>query len=256
MTTLTARLAGLYEGGSDRAHRFRYGLLVFDVATVGYVMVTSFLPRHAWIEGIDVALGVVVLLDFLARLAISRNRAGEFLHLSTWADIAAVVSFLAPVVGEGVGFLRILRTLRLLRTYQLLDRMRADSTVFRANEDAILAGTNLAVFVFVMTGIVYATQHGSNPAIGNAVDALYFTVTSLTTTGYGDITLPGTSGRLISVAVMIFGVTLFLRLAQVLFRPPKVRFPCPECGLQRHESDAVHCKACATRLAIPDEGGD
>ena len=55
---------------------------------------------------------------------------------------------------------------------------------------------------------------------------------------------------------MIFGVTLFLRLAQVLFRPPKVRFPCPACGLQRHDSDAVHCKACGTRLAIPDEGAD
>lgn len=256
MTSLTARLAGLYEGNTDGAHRFRYGLLVFDAATVAYVVVTSFLPRYSWIEGIDVVLGLVVLLDFLARLAISRNRAQEFLHLSTWADIAAVVSFLAPVVGEGVGFLRILRTLRLLRTYQLLDRLRADSTVFRANEDAILAATNLAVFVFVMTGIVYATQHGSNPAIGNAIDALYFTVTSLTTTGYGDITLPGPTGRLISVAVMIFGVTLFLRLAQVLFRPPKVRFPCPACGLQRHDSDAIHCKACGTRLAIPDEGAD
>ena len=256
MVPFTARLAELYGGDTDRAHRFRYGLLVFDVATVGYVVVTSFLPRHAWIEAVDIALGLAVLLDFLARLAISPNRAREFRHLSTWADIAAMVSFLAPVVGEGAGFLRILRTLRLLRSYQLLDRMRTDSAFFRANEDAILAATNLAVFVFVMTGIDFTTQHGTNPAIGNAVDALYFTVTSLTTTGYGDITLPGTSGRLISVAVMIFGVTLFLRLAQVLFRPPKVRFPCPSCGLQRHDTDAVHCKACGTRLAIPDDGSD
>jgi voltage-gated potassium channel len=254
MTTLSARLSELYEGHTDRAHRFRYGLLVFDVATVGYVVVTSFLPHHAWVDRIDVVLGLAVLLDFLARLAISPHRGREFRHLSTWADLAALISFLGPVVGEGAGFLRILRTLRLLRSYQLLARLRADSAVFRANEDAILAGTNLAVFVFVMTGLVYATQHGSNPAIGNAIDALYFTVTSLTTTGYGDITLPGTSGRLISVAVMIFGVTLFLRLAQVLFRPPKVRFPCPACGLQRHESDAVHCKACGTRLNIPDDG--
>ncbi|KQP91610.1 ion transporter [Methylobacterium sp. Leaf113] len=256
MAQQNALLAELYEGDTGRAHRFRYGLLLFDAATVVYVVGTSFLPRHAWIERIDIAFGLVVLLDFLARLAISRNRSREFLHLSTWADIAALVSFLAPVIGEGVGFLRILRTLRLLRTYQLLDRLRADSAVFRANEDAILAATNLAVFVFVMTGIVYATQHGTNPAIGNAIDALYFTVTSLTTTGYGDITLPGPTGRLISVAVMIFGVTLFLRLAQVLFRPPKIRFPCPTCGLQRHDTDAVHCKACGTRLAIPDEGSD
>jgi voltage-gated potassium channel len=54
---------------------------------------------------------------------------------------------------------------------------------------------------------------------------------------------------------MIFGVTLFLRLLQALVRPHKVRYACPTCGLQRHEVDAVHCKACGTLLNIPDEGG-
>jgi voltage-gated potassium channel len=33
-----------------------------------------------------------------------------------------------------------------------------------------------------------------------------------------------------------------------------VRFACPSCGLQRHEADAVHCKACGTQLNIPDDG--
>ena len=53
---------------------------------------------------------------------------------------------------------------------------------------------------------------------------------------------------------VVAGVTLFLRLASALFRPTKVEFPCPACGLRRHESDAVHCKACGTLLNIPDEG--
>ncbi|GJD29255.1 hypothetical protein PMNALOAF_0487 [Methylobacterium adhaesivum] len=254
MDALKHRLRDLYEGETDRAHRFRYGLLVFDVATILFIVVSSFMPRAPLVEGLDVLIGLAVLTDFVARLSISPHRGREFLRLATWADIVALVSFLAPIIGEGAGFLRIMRTLRLLRTYQLLDRLRSDSAFFRRNEEAVLAATNLAVFVFVMTGVVYATQHRSNPAIGNYVDALYFTVTSLTTTGYGDITLSGTSGRLISVVVMLCGVTLFLRLAQVLFRPNKVRFPCPSCGLQRHEPDAVHCKACGTVLCIPDEG--
>jgi voltage-gated potassium channel len=79
-------------------------------------------------------------------------------------------------------------------------------------------------------------------------------VTALTTTGFGDITLRGTTGRLISVVIMIFGVTLFLRLLRSLLQPHKVRFSCPACGLQRHEADAVHCKACGKVLNIPDEG--
>jgi voltage-gated potassium channel len=70
-----------------------------------------------------------------------------------------------------------------------------------------------------MTGFVYETQHLTNPAISNYVDALYFTVTALTTTGFGDITLPGTTSRLISIVIMIFGVTLFLGLARAVLRP-------------------------------------
>jgi voltage-gated potassium channel len=176
------------------------------------------------------------------------------MHPTTLADAVAIGSFLAPILGEGLGFLRVLRTLRLLHSYRLLARLRGDIPFFRRNEEVFLATTHLCVFLFVMTGLVYETQHRSNPQIANYADALYFTVTALTTTGFGDITLPGTTGRMISVVIMIAGVTLFLRLAQALFRPHKVRFPCPTCGLQRHDPDAVHCKACGTVLRIPDEG--
>jgi voltage-gated potassium channel len=128
--------------------------------------------------------------------------------------------------------------------------------MFRRHEEIVAAVANLTVFIFVMTGVVYETQHRVNPNIANYADALYFTVTALTTTGFGDITLPGTVGRLITVVIMIFGVTLFLNLARVLFSPTKVRFTCPDCGLQRHDRDAVHCKACGKLLNIPDEGAD
>jgi voltage-gated potassium channel len=158
------------------------------------------------------------------------------------------------VVGEAAGFLRILRTVRLLHTYQLLARMRRDSTWFRRHEEVVLAVVHLSVFIFIMTGIVYETQHATNKDIANYADALYFTVTALTTTGFGDITLTGTAGRLISVVIMILGVTLFFNLARALLQPAKIRFRCPACGLMRHEPDAVHCKACGVVLDIPDEG--
>ena len=116
------------------------------------------------------------------------------------------------------------------------------------------AALELAVFLFVMSGVVYESQHRQNSAINNYIDALYFTVAALTTTGFGDVVLIGPDGRLLSVFIMLSGITLFLRLAQTLVQPLKVRYPCPSCNLQRHEPDAVHCKACGTLLRIPDEG--
>jgi voltage-gated potassium channel len=253
VSDLRRRLKALYEGRSRRAHRFRYGLLVFDVITLIFIVATSFIPRETWVEILDVGFGLLILGDFLARVFISDRPWREFLHPVTWADVASIVSFLAPLVGEPFGFLRILRTLRFLRSYQLLQRLRRDFPYFRQHEEVILAVANFAVFLFVTTGFVYETQYLSNPGIKNYADALYFTVTALTTTGFGDITLPGTTGRLISVAIMIFGVTLFFNLARAVLRPNKVRFECPDCGLMTHDPDAVHCKACGRLLKIPNE---
>lgn len=254
MRSVAATIHEFYEGDTGRAHRFRYGLFVFDIATILFIITTSFLPPNRVVEAIDVVVGVIIAADLGARLFISPRRLRDLLHPATWADLITIASFLAPIAREGAGFLRILRTLRLIHTKPFRARLKKDSPFFCDNEDVIVAVANLLVFIFVMTGLVYATQHATNPAIRNYADALYFTVTALTTTGFGDITLPGTTGRMISVVIMIFGVTLFLRLAQVLFRPNKIRFPCPTCGLQRHEPDAVHCKACGQVLNIPDEG--
>lgn len=251
---LKERLRHYYTSAAPEARRFRYGVLIFDLVTVAFIVATSFLPRTAMIETLDVILGVGMLLEFAARMYMARAPWRELTHPTAWADIVAIVSFLAPLVGEGAGFLRVLRTVRLLRTYHLLRQMREDFPWFRRHEDVALASINVIVFLFIMTSLVYETQHITNPQIRHYADALYFTVTALTTTGFGDITLQGTSGRLISVVIMLLGVTLFLNLLRALLAPSKVRFKCPACALMRHDADAVHCKACGQILNIPDEG--
>jgi voltage-gated potassium channel len=247
-------LRRLYEGNSAEAHAFRYALLVFDVVTIAFLIVTSFFEHTLAIEVTDALIGLVILADLAARLWIAPRPWRELAHPYGIADLIVIFSFLAPIVGEGFAFLRVLRTLRLLRSYRLVARLKRDFPFFRQHEAVVLAIIHLIVFLFVMTALVYETQHRTNPQIANYADALYFTVTALTTTGFGDITLPGTSGRLLSVLIMIFGVSLFVRLIQVLFRPAKVEFECPSCGLMRHDYDAVHCKACGVVLHIRDEG--
>jgi voltage-gated potassium channel len=252
--SLRDRLRELYLGASPEAHRFRFGLLAFDTVILLYIVATSFTPPSPLFYVTSVVFGLAFLVEFGARVYMAPSRLRYFFSFGTLIDLVAIMAFLAPIFAHDLGFLRALRTLRLLRTYQLLARLRRDYPFFREHELVLFAAVNLLVFLFVMTGVIYATQHLRNPGINNYADALYFTVTTLTTTGFGDITLEGTSGRLLSVVVMIVGVTLFLRLAQVLFRPPKVRYSCPECGLSLHEPDAVHCKHCGNVVKIPTEG--
>ena len=252
--TLRERLQGLYFGDDRRARRFRYGLIVFDVVTIAVFLVSSVARERWWMIPLDLAIAFVLLVDFAARLYAERDRTRHLLSLATVADLIVIVSLLLPFFIENLAFLRIARALRLLRSYHLLRDLRRDSAWFRNNEDIIQRSVSLGVFIFIVTSVVYVTQHLINPQISNYVDALYFTITTLTTTGFGDITPKDPGGRLLAVVIMLVGVSLFLRLLQAIFRPNKVRFECPDCGLMAHDIDAVHCKHCGRLLHIRDEG--
>jgi len=246
----------LYNGHSRRSHVFRWALLAFDSLTILYFVIASFFHHVDELHVIEEAIGVAYLLEFLARLFISRQRLHTIFNPVGLADLIVIASLLAPTLAENYSFLRVIRALRLLRSYHMIKTLRRQSTFVRMHEDVIFSVVNLLVFIFIITAVVYVTQVSDNPAITDYFDALYFTVATLTTTGFGDITLVGTGGRILAVLIMIFGISLFLRLLQTIFRPGKVRYECPMCGLNRHDNDAVHCKHCGTLLHITTEGAD
>ena len=169
-------------------------------------------------------------------------------------DMVVIMSLFVPMLLGNLAFLRIVRALRLLRTYVVTQQLRQQFKFFSRNEDVIFSAMNLAVFIFVVAAVVFVFQAPVNSSINNYIDALYFTIATLTTTGFGDIILVGEAGRLLAVVIMIVGVALFIRLVQTIFRPNKVEYECPDCGLTRHDRDAVHCKHCGRQLHIRTEG--
>jgi len=247
-------LRQMYFGHSVKARVFRYVLLAFDLITIGYFIVSSVLDPARHHHELDYVIAAVLLLDYIARL-IAAARPGRYLFTFTsLADVVVIASLIAPAFLENFAFLRVVRMLRLMRSYHLLRELRESSRWFRRNEDILQSAVNLMVFIFVVTAIVFVVEDDRNPNINNYLDALYFTVTTLTTTGFGDITMTDSVGRLMTVMIMIFGVALFLRLVQTIFRPTKVNYSCPDCGLNRHDPDAVHCKHCGRTINIPTEG--
>lgn len=253
---LQKKINYLYNGSSKHARSFRWGLLGFDGITIFYFIIASFFHHVDDLHIVEEAIGIVYLFEFSARLFISKTRWRDIFHPVGMADLIVITSLLAPSLAENFSFLRVVRSLRLLRSYHMLKSLHSQSNFVRLHEDVIFSVVNLLVFIFVITAVVYVSQAGINPAIKDYVDALYFTIATLTTTGFGDITLMGTSGHILAVMIMIFGISLFLRLIQTIFRPGKIRYECPVCGLNRHDNDAVHCKHCGKILHITTEGAN
>lgn len=254
LKSLKAKLYDLYEGETKTSHRFRYCLLALDILAIVYLVTSTFFYGSDVTEMLDVIFGAYLALDYVTRFWIADKKLAFTLHPLNLADLVATLSFLAPVLGNNLSFLRGLRVLRLLRSYRLQNKLRQDFAYFKRNEDVFLSGVNLFIFIFIMTEAVFISQVGVNPNVRNFLDAMYFTITTLTTTGFGDVTLQGDIGHLLSILIMVFGVSLFLRLMQTVFRPSRVRYKCKDCGLTQHERDAVHCKHCGAVLNIPNDG--
>lgn len=244
----------LYVGRGPVSIRFRYCLILFDALTIVFFVATAHVTHGPGLIAASWAVGLFILMDFSARLWIAKDRWKLLRQIYTLADIVVIVSLiLDPFLTGSLAFLRILRALRLIHSYHLLRDLRRDSAFFRTHEDAVIAAINLLVFVFATATAVlvfFIPDRSETPY----VDALYFTVATLTTTGFGDITLATPAGKLFSVFIMVVGVALFVRLAQAIFMPQKVRHKCPNCGLFRHDPDAVHCKHCGETLRIETAG--
>ncbi|WP_170475600.1 potassium channel family protein [Ruegeria arenilitoris] len=247
-------IKALYIGRGPVSVWFRYFLIVFDLASIVFFVSTADVPHGPGLTTASRIIGIVILLDFLARLWIAKDRWKLMTKIYTLADLIVIVSLmLDPFLTGNLAFLRILRALRLIHSYQLLRDLRRDSTFFRTHEDAVIAAVNLMVFVFATSTAVlvfFIPDTSQTPYI----DALYFTMATLTTTGFGDVTLSTPAGKLFSVFIMVVGVALFVRLAQAIFMPQKVRHKCPSCGLYRHDPDAVHCKHCGETVRIKTGG--
>lgn len=250
-TALRRHLRSLYFGSDPRAIAFQFGMMTVDLAIIVFFLMGPYLRAGDAYLLVDYVVAAVIAFEIIARILVSPTVRYWLARPMTWIDLFILATLLFPNQLANFAFLRALRiwSVSQSRLFSMILRRQRLSDY----EDTIQACINFLVFLFLVTGFVYSTFFYADNVSG-FVDALYFTVATITTTGFGDITLPGTLGKLTSIATMIIGISLFVRLAQTIVRPHKVTFSCPQCGLQRHDADAVHCKACGHVLNIPDEG--
>ncbi|WP_170825566.1 ion channel [Sphingobium sp. Ndbn-10] len=237
-----------------RSVRFRRVLIAFDLTLIFSFIVLTFVPAADWVFWFNSLLAGLITLELMGRIVAARERVRCLMQLDTFIDLLIVISLTVPAIVGSFAFLRVFRAVHLFEVVGLGHALRIRSHWFAENEEVIRNGVQLLIFLLVTSAVVYEAQVGRNPSIATFSDALYFTVTTVTTTGFGDITLVGETGRLLSIAIMIAGISLFVRLAQAIIRPTKIQHECERCGLSRHDADAVHCKHCGNVVNIPSEG--
>jgi len=251
---LRSRVRALYFGHTQTAVRFQGVLLALDLLIIGFFIGSQFIAEQYWFWMVDAAIAVFLAVDLFARLFAFGTLRRWLKFPTTWVDLVVLATLLLPTVLHNWGFLRILRLWTVVhseRFWNVLARGKWDDTYV---EDLARAIVTMFVFIFLAAGITQALFLGDHPKLNNFVDAIYYVVTSLTTTGYGDITIDTAAGRLFSVVLMIAGISLFFTIAQKVFAPQRKIVRCSGCGTDRHELDARFCRSCGGALTAPLRG--
>jgi len=251
LTSLTMKLRRIERGRDVWSLRWQAALAVIDISILAFFILGPYLRNGPSYLIIDYTIAAWITGELIARALAASSLSVFIRRPMTWIDLAILATLLFPDVLFNFAFLRAMRLWAIGNSPIFhVALKRAGCSEYR---DVARASLNFLVFLFMVTGFVYTTFFYRQAGVEGFVDALYFTVATMTTTGFGDIPLPGPLGKLTSVVTMIVGISLFVRLAQAIVRPYKVQFPCPECGLQRYDTDAVHCKACGHVLNIPND---
>ncbi len=159
------------------------------VATPEFVDVSA--SVDATLETATQAIWIV----FAVELAVKTYLAPDRRHYLTahWLDVAAVVlPFLRPlrIIAVGGRFWRHASTLLRRRTLALV-------------------GTAGLLSVWIGAGLMYAAERGGDGPIQTFPDALLWAAATITTVGYGDVYPKTPAGRVIAVALMLVGISLF-----------------------------------------------
>ena len=211
--TVPRRLRRLFYGHRPAAVAFQAASSP-DLAAIAYFVATTFVADATWMRVVDLLLGVLLRSSSWAGSRPTATRCTTSTTPRRWSTSSSSPRC-SSALAVNLAFLRVLRTVRLLRSYNVLGQLGRLFPAVRRNEEVILAALDLAVFVFMGRRWSTSPSARSTRRSQDFVDALYFTVATLSTTGFGDVTLMGsTGGELLSVAMMIVGISLFLRLAQ------------------------------------------
>lgn len=178
------------------AKRFEPWLIVAALLVVPVLILQGSDVGEPWrtIAGVgDWVIWLAFLAELVVMLAVVPGRRR---WLAEHPLDVAIVVLTPPFASSLLQSVRLLRLLRLVRLLRLAGLAR---TVFS------LAGVRYAALLAILTAVAGAQAFATTENVPTD-DALYWSISTMTTVGYGDVTPDTDAGRAIAVAVMLVGI--------------------------------------------------
>ena len=209
---------------------------------------------------------ILFTIEYSARLWCVASKKKYALSFFGLIDLFAVIpTYLSVLIpgGEVLAVVRILRVLRVFRILKLVQYMgEADVLVatLKASRFKIVVFLITVMSIVVVIGSIIYLIEGPENGFTSIPRGLYWSIVTLTTVGYGDVTPQTGFGQALAAMLMVMGYAL-IAVPTGLFSAEFVQQnaahrersntpvqSCPGCGSLEKDYRADYCRYCGQKL--------
>lgn len=257
----------IFEADTPAGKGFDVALLVLILASVLMVMLESvshIYERYAHIfQVLEWVFTGLFTIEYLLRLYCVHRPIRYATSFFGVIDLLAILPTYLSIFFAGTQYLLVIRGLRLLRVFRIFKLghfMKEGEIIIKAMQ---ASRAKITVFLFfillivvIIGSVMYLVEGGQNPAFTSIPRSIYWTIVTLTTVGFGDITPQTELGQFLSAIIMILGYAVIAVPTGIVsaefIESQKSGYidtrSCRSCGSEGHDRDASYCKNCGASL--------
>jgi voltage-gated potassium channel len=262
----------IFEADTPAGKAFDVALLVAILMSITVISLESVRDiRSRWDSQLKMAgAGFTVLftIEYILRLLCVRRPWRFACSFYGLVDLLAILPAYLAIFVSSTHYLTMIRALRLLRVFHVfklgpyVQETRVLVSAMRATKAKIVVFLLVVMTAVLLLGTAIYVVENPNPdqpdpnnEFTSIPRSVYWAIVTMTTVGYGDIAPQTVPGQVLAATAMILGYSMIIvpvaifsvEVIQTRQRDLSTR-TCPSCVREGHDSDAVCCKYCGTRL--------
>lgn len=257
----------IFEADTKAGKLFDICLLLLILLSIGIVLlqsVGSFNQKHAEVlVNLEWVITFLFTVEYLLRLIAVRKPFKYATSFYGIIDLLAILPSYLSLIMPQSRFLLVIRALRLMRVFRVFELshfVREGMQIvlaLKASAKRILVFLSFMVIVSVVMGaLIYVVESPYNEEFSSIPQSIYWSIVTITTVGYGDISPITPMGKLIASLIMLLGYAIIaiptgivsVEMSKSFRKEESVSRACPNCGEGAHAPDAKFCKFCGHAL--------
>jgi voltage-gated potassium channel len=247
---------------------------LFDLFLLGIILLSVVLVMLETVQGFDTKYHTQVVflewiitafftIEYILRIISIKKPLQYIFSFYGIVDLIAVLPMYLSLFITGTSVLTIVRAFRLIRLFKILNHPQFTGQSLHLKDALLASRSKIVVFIYfvlistVFIGSIMYVIEGPENGFTSIPTSIYWTIVTLTTVGYGDISPSTPLGQFVASFVMVLGYGIIAVPTGIVTaelakndtsKKKNTKNPCSHCGTEDHTGRAKFCYNCGNNL--------